>query len=90
MDSLDNHFGENASLGPDVTAEIKQYLETNAGDTGDWISPKLRRLDPNETPMRISELSWFRREHGRKADYTKFISEYPDVSAIADCKGCHK
>jgi hypothetical protein len=50
MDTLDQHFGENASLAPDIAAEIRAYLTANAG-----------RGDPAR--LRITEQRWWRHEH---------------------------
>lgn len=50
MDGLTDHFGDNATLPPEVAAEIRAYLAGHAG-RGDG------RL------MRITEQRWFVREH---------------------------
>jgi hypothetical protein len=50
MGDLTNHFGENASLPPDVAADITAYLTSHAG-RGDG------RL------LRITEQRWWLHEH---------------------------
>lgn len=50
MAGLADHFGEDASLEPQLAAEIEAYLVENAG-RGDG------------TGLRITEQPWFRREH---------------------------
>jgi hypothetical protein len=50
MGGLSDHFGEDASLKPELAAEIERYLVENAG-AGDG------RL------LKITEQPWFRHEH---------------------------
>jgi hypothetical protein len=50
MASLEDHFGEDASLEADFTVEIEAYLVENAG-RGDG------------TKLRVTEQRWFRHEH---------------------------
>ena len=50
MTGLSDHFGEDASLEPELAAEIEAYLVSNAGG-GDG------------TRLRITEQRWFRHEH---------------------------
>lgn len=50
MDDLADHFGEDASLKPELAAEIRAYLTRQAG-----------RGDP--TRIRITEQRWWLKEH---------------------------
>ena len=81
MAGLDDHFGENATLDEATRTEIETYLTANAADTG-------RGRDPAKgtTPLRISELPWFVREHGRE------VSERMKAKAksMSNCVACHQ
>jgi len=77
MRTLDKHFGVDASVEADVAAQITQYLEANVGrDRG--VSPT--------APTRITELSWFKREHDEAASY---VGPKKKVTSWSDCAACH-
>lgn len=73
MDGLADHFGEDASLAPDLAAEIRAYLTANAG-RGD---PKI---------LRITEQRWWLHEHRKVAAQTW---SRPAVRAKSNCAACH-
>lgn len=50
MDGLADHFGEDASLAPELVAEIRAYLTGNAGAG-------------NPSHVRITEQPWWLKEH---------------------------
>jgi hypothetical protein len=79
MANLADHFGEDASLRPDVRERVEAYLVANADD---------RRVDPNNPPIQITKLFWFRDEHG-DADVKKQMRKLK-LKSIVDCVGCHK
>ncbi|RMD47198.1 MAG: cytochrome C [Alphaproteobacteria bacterium] len=80
MATLDNHFGEDASLDPDTAKHITNYLVRNAAR---W------RNVPSPAPMRITELGWFQRQHRRAA---RIIQQHPEygVTSLAQCQECHR
>lgn len=72
---LDRHFGSDASLDPKATAEVAAVLARHAGrDRG------------GPTAIRITETSWFRREH-RKVP--PGVWRGAAVKSPADCAACH-
>ena len=79
MGDLENHFGEDASLDPALTAEIEAYLALNAAN---WRSVS------NPPPLRITELRWFRGEHGSRTR-KRAISD-PNIGSMSNCQGCHR
>jgi len=87
MNNLDNHFGEDASLGAQTTQHITDYLVAEAGDTGFWSSKFLRRLDSQSPPIRITETKYWIREHRGISD-AKWKSER--VGSKANCAACHR
>ncbi len=86
MATLEDHFGEDASLDEASRAEIEAWLVANAADAGGRRSGVLRRLDPNDTPMRISELPWFRREHSGEVS-PRWLKK---AGSWANCNVCHR
>ena len=75
MDNLKNHFGTDASLEPDETAKIRDYLtkESSYGEGG--IHDK------------ISSQRWFVKEHRK---ISPSLVSQPAVKSWANCAACHK
>lgn len=76
MRGLDQHFGSDAGLGDSAHAQIKAYLEAGAGRSRDSAST-----------LRISDASWFRKEHAEIAAATW---KSPAVKSPANCGACHQ
>lgn len=79
MAGLDRHFGENASLPPQTVSEITAFLSRNAEDVG--------RVADGMAPLRISETSWFRREH---REIGPAVWKRKQVGSPANCGACHR
>ena len=78
MAGLGHHFGSDASLDAASTAEILTFLEKNASR---------RKLKTVATPpLRITETSWFKREHDEVPAATW---KNPLVKSAANCAACH-
>lgn len=88
MGDLKNHFGDDASLDPALAAKISAYLAANAADTGGArYGEKLTRgLPANGTPLRITELPKWVREHRKVPDWEW---RHKDVRTKANCAACH-
>lgn len=86
MSTLDSHFGEDASLDDQSRAEIEAYLVKNAADGGLWSSRALRGVPDSETPLRISELPWFVREHDREVSSRAKAR----AGSMSNCTACHR
>jgi hypothetical protein len=90
VDTLSDHFGENASLGESQRKVVLDYLLANAGD-----SPKAGRegrrfaesIASGQTPLRITETPRWAREH-REVRADRWKSS--DVKSKANCVACHK
>ncbi len=82
---LAHHFGEDASLAPDVTLAIKTYLMENAADAGGKPNRMMRNLPAEATPLRITELPSFAREHGKFSDKTM-----KKIGVAGNCAACHQ
>jgi mono/diheme cytochrome c family protein len=86
MTTLDDHFGENATLDEATRAEVEAYLTRNAADAGGRSSGLLRRVGPGETPLRISELPWFRAEHDGEVS----ARQKAKAGSMSNCAACHR
>ena len=78
MAGLDKHFGTDASVDAPAAAEIRVFLESNAGQG------KKRGIDGGT--LRISETSWFRRKHDEVSASTW---KNPKIGTAANCTACH-
>lgn len=83
--TLDNHFGEDASLGDAATAEIGAWLAANAADTVDTKPARLFARAPAE-PVAITELAAWKRLH---ADLPDAVFAARPVGARSNCIACH-
>ncbi len=87
MDTLSDHFGEDASLPKEKVEHIKQYLMANAADTR-WRSKMMRGVSKDWTPLRITELPYWKREHDEEVPPQAWKD--PKVGSKANCKACHR
>jgi hypothetical protein len=76
MSGLDRHFGTDASVDAAAATAITAYLEQHAG--------RDRRGDTQT--LRITETSWFLREHD---EVPPALWKSPAVNSAANCAACH-
>lgn len=88
MDTLSDHFGDNATLPPDQAAAIRTYLTANAGDVRPQgaAAQYMRWVAPDGAPQRITENPAFLRDH----DFRPSVWQRPDVVTRSNCLACHK
>ena len=78
MNSMDKHFGSDASLDAQDNKEITTFLVNNASN----------RWSASTSPLRISETVWFKRKHdGHEIDPA--VWKNPKVKSPANCGACH-
>lgn len=90
METLADHFGDNASLDEAPRQAILDYLLAHAAD-----SPKAgregrefaRSLPAGQTPLRITEMPRWLKEH-RKVPAARWNTA--EVKSKANCLACHK
>lgn len=83
MTTLDDHFGEVATLDEAARAEIEAYLTGAAGDAGGRSFPAAQ---PDQTPLRITGLRWFTNEHDREVSQRM----RDKAGSMANCTACHR
>lgn len=89
MGSLDQHFGDDASLDPAVREEITRFLVANSADR----SPALRSrkiaqsIAPSDAPLRISQTDYFLRKHD---EIRPAVFKRKAIGSASNCVACHK
>jgi cytochrome b len=88
MDHLDQHFGEDASLSPDVAQHIRAWLTAHAAERYDTLpSVRLtRRIDPTQ-PLRVTATGFWRRVHEGISDA---VFADRKVGGRVECNACHR
>jgi len=89
MRSLENHFGEDASLSPEETLAITRHLQDNAADSA-YANERMRRIAGgiglNAAPLRFTETPYFGYLHDEvPADVWKRAK----IGSRANCIACH-
>ena len=89
MSNLNDHFGEDASLDAATVSELTRYLSDNSADnsTARFAKKVQRRLSEDETPLRITELDFFKREHDELP--VRLYRDNPKVGSLSNCNACH-
>jgi len=86
MAGLDDHFGENAALDAETTADLAAWLDAHAAESADTKpAHRLRAVDPQK-PFQISASPYWVRKHRDIADAT-FASRA--VGGKGQCAACH-
>ncbi len=89
MQTLQDHFGSDASLDSADKEKITKYLLANSGDSKRVLGEFreiIQSIPPTQTPLRISETPYFKKEH-RKIP-RKAITQ-KEVRSFANCNACH-
>ncbi len=84
---LANHFGEDASLDPDTTKVITDYLVANAANSPNGNPRILAGIAKADIPLRITETPWWIRRH-REVSPAQFTQ--PNVKSKSNCIACHR
>ena len=90
MDTLPDHFGEDASLPETVRREVADYHLANAADvTRSHEGRKFyRSISSGPAPLRITEVPRWVREH--KGEVRQSAWTDPRVKSKANCPACHR
>lgn len=89
MGSLDDHFGDNASLDEASRTSIENYLRGHAADRmpNRFSRSFMRSIREDATPMRISETAYFERKHDEVP--ARMVKDNPKVRSFSNCAACH-
>lgn len=87
MSGLADHFGDNAELGEEDRLAIEKYLMENAADrANERRSRKFMRSIGDSTPLRITEVGYFRREHD---EVPQRVLKHEQIGSLSNCMACH-
>lgn len=79
MQSLDKHYGSDASVTPQEVQEISQFLVANASTKGS------QHVSPVDPP-RMTKTAWFERKHRKVPTAAWFDIR---IKSAANCAACH-
>jgi len=86
MGSLDDHFGEDATLDTETVADITAYLTQYGGEAWDTeASNRFRNINP-EKPLEITATPYWVRKH---EDVKPEDFKLKKVGVKSNCGGCH-
>ena len=90
MAELDRHFGDNAEIDAKLREELTHYLLHNSADALATRRSKriLRSIDADNTPLRITELAYFKREHNEIP--ARMVKGNDKVRSLSNCEACHR
>lgn len=87
MGALGDHFGENAELDDKSAQQIGDFLIQTSRPVDGQYRRMLRNLD-GQTPLRITELPYFRHEHNEIP--SRLIQGNDKVGSLSQCDACHR
>ena len=87
MDTLDKHFGDDATLEPAVKDELLAYLQTNAADRGAKGKTRFTAPPAGKEPPRITQTAYFTRKHDEVPG--RQVKDNPKVGSFSNCQACH-
>lgn len=90
MGSLDNHFGDDASLDPAVAKELLDYLTANSADGNASIRSRAFAAKPIAADglPRITQTAYFQRKHDEIPQ--RLVKDNPKVGSFSNCNACHQ
>ena len=88
MNTLTDHFGDDASLDTDTASRIENYLAGYAAERS--VSEASRKIlasiDEGHTPISITETGYWERKH---SDIKKAVWKRASVADRSNCAACH-
>ena len=87
MNGLDDHFDENAELDVESQKAIEEYLQ-GSSEYGSGKYRKMFRNLGNQSPLRITELPYFRHEHDEIP--SRFLKDNDKLTSLSQCNACHR
>lgn len=87
MGGLADHFGDNAELAAADRQAIEAYLVANAADrVAGRRSGKFMSSIGNSTPLRITEVGYFRSKHD---EVPARVLKHEQIGSLSNCSACH-
>jgi len=87
LNSLADHFGEDIDVDPESKTIIAKYLNANAADYSPAkLSAKIIKSIGNQTPLRITQISYIRRKHH---ELQRSVFKRKSIGSLSNCLACH-
>jgi hypothetical protein len=88
MGSLENHFGDSATLDEATRSGILDYLVKNSADkSSSKVSGKLlASIGKSEAPIRITDTGYFKRKHD---EVRAAVFKRKSIGTASNCVACH-
>ncbi len=87
MGGLEDHFGDNAELSAEDKQAIEGYLVANAADNAsERRAQRFLRSIGDATPLRITEIRYFRHEHD---EVPARVIKQEQIGSLSNCSACH-
>lgn len=86
MATLDDHFGENASLDPATGAEITAWLTAHAAETADTKPARRLASTRPDAPFSLTATPFWKRVHG---DLPDALFQSKAIGGRSNCAACH-
>jgi hypothetical protein len=89
-DALTDHYGDDASLSPELRVEIADYLAANSADSASKSRSRAFAVGDSADGAlpRISETRYFRNEHHEIPK--RLVANNPEVGSFSNCNACHQ
>jgi len=87
MATLDDHFGEDASLSHEKAITITGFLVSHAGESWDTEASNRFRNVSADAPLQISATPYWVRKH---RDVSEDVFKRKGVGGKSHCKACHR
>lgn len=88
LDGTDDHFGETVDLDEGARSEISGYLASNAAEKSSAkLAGKMMSSLGGLTPLRITDIPRFRKEHHKITPQT---IQRKSVGSLSNCISCHR
>ncbi len=90
MGTLDNHFGDDATLDPAVAQGLLDYLTAGSSEGNASIRSRAFAANPiaGEGPPRITQTRYFQRKHDEVP--MRLVKDNPKVGSFSNCQACHR
>ncbi len=85
--TLEDHYGEDASLDTESTAKIRDWLMAHAAETADTRAANVFQLNPQEGIYSLTDTAFWQ---GRHRGLPEAIFKSKAVRARSNCVACHE
>lgn len=91
MEKLNDHFGESAEVPDADRQELTDYLVKNSAERANYkrSTQFLRSIAKSDTPLRITKVPYFVKEHSEVANKVRGNDKIK-IKSLSQCELCHQ